>query len=176
MRGFVSFEVPLRHSVLVTMRTLHATLNPHSRPHYYRSCRCRLLHAGRQRAQSCVDENEPWSSTDLHVGITSARPSQEEVQFCLAAAQQPRPHCTSASHEPGPTKDFAEGGCAPWPACPLGVLSRLRIFVFCDLCISYYACVYRIHVLSVLRCVYYICVRARVPRGDYPAGAYDPRS
>ena len=110
MRGFVSFEVPLRHSVLVTMRTLHATLNPHSRPHYYRSCRCRLLHAGRQRAQSCVDENEPWSSTDLHVGMAAARPSQEELQFCLAAAQQPRPHGSSVRQ---PTREFAEVGLAP---------------------------------------------------------------
>jgi hypothetical protein len=50
-----------------------------------------LQHAGRQHAQSCVDENEPWSATDLHVGMAAARPSQEELQFCLAAAQQPRP-------------------------------------------------------------------------------------
>ena len=46
-----------------------------------------LQHAGRQHAQSCVDENEPWSATDLHVGMAAARPSQEELQFCLAAAQ-----------------------------------------------------------------------------------------
>ena len=43
-----------------------------------------LQHAGRQHAQSCVDENEPWSATDLHVGMAAARPSQEELQFCLA--------------------------------------------------------------------------------------------
>ena len=48
---------------------------------------CSTLVAGRQHAQSCVDENEPWSATDLHVGMAAARPSQEELQFCLAAAQ-----------------------------------------------------------------------------------------
>ena len=87
MRGFVSVRSAMTSSVLVTMRTLHETLHPHSRPHYYRSCRCRLLHAGRQHAQSCVDENEPWSAIGLHVGMVAARPSQEELQFCLAAAQ-----------------------------------------------------------------------------------------
>ena len=87
MRGFVSIRSAMTSSVLVTMRTLHETLHPHSRPHYYRSCRCRLLHAGRQHAQSCVDENEPWSAIGLHVGMVAAGPSQEELQFCLAAAQ-----------------------------------------------------------------------------------------
>ena len=67
-----------------------------------------LQHAGRQHAQSCVDENEPWSATDLHVGMAAARPSQEELQFCLAAAQQPRAAAGT------PTRDFLEGGLTPW--------------------------------------------------------------
>ena len=95
------------------MRTLHETLHPLSRPHYYRSCRCRLLHAGRQHTQSCVDENEPWSAIGLHVGMVAACPSQEELQFCLAAAQQPRPSCSSAAKS---SRDFAEGTPAPWIA------------------------------------------------------------
>ena len=70
-----------------------------------------LQHAGRQHAQSCVDENEPWSATDLHVGMAAARPSQEELQFCLAAAQQPRPHGSSVRQ---PTREFAEGRRVGW--------------------------------------------------------------
>ena len=51
-----------------------------------------LQHAGRHSMhRAASDENEPWSATDLHVGMAAARPSQEELQFCLAAAQQPRP-------------------------------------------------------------------------------------
>jgi len=74
-----------------------------------------LQHAGRQHAQSCVDENEPWSATDLHVGMAAARPSQEELQFCLAAAQQPRPHGSSVRQ---PTREFAEVGLADPAAAP----------------------------------------------------------
>ena len=56
------------------------------------------LCAGRQIAPSCVDANESLSAIGLHVEVAAASPAQEELQFCLTAAQQPRPHCSSVSH------------------------------------------------------------------------------
>ena len=57
-----------------------------------------------------LDENEPWSAIGLHVGMVAACPSQEELQFCLAAAQQPRPSSSSAATS---SRGFAGGGSAP---------------------------------------------------------------
>ena len=59
------------------------------------------LCAGRQIAPSCVDANESLSAIGLHVEVAAASPAQEELQFCLTAAQQPRPHCSSVSHRIG---------------------------------------------------------------------------
>ena len=59
------------------------------------------LCAGRQIAPSCVDADESLSAIGLHVEVAAASPAQEELQFCLTAAQQPRPHCSSVSHRIG---------------------------------------------------------------------------
>ena len=44
--------------------------------------------------------------------MVAACPSQEELQFCLAAAQQPRPSSSSAQRHP--VGVLPGGGPAPW--------------------------------------------------------------
>ena len=83
------------------------------------------LCAGRQIAPSCVDADESLSAIGLHVEVAAASPAQEELQFCLTAAQQPRPHCSSVSHRIGILPKGYLFTVGALPRTPLGSLPQI---------------------------------------------------
>ena len=84
-----------------TIKSTHGTLNMTSRRLSCRSCRRRLVRAGRRCAPSWVDADETWSSTGALNVMAAALPARAGLRYLLTAVRQALKHRSCWLDKPG---------------------------------------------------------------------------